>query len=49
MTPYVLREEELCEAGWFTRDEIVEYGPYISVGHEMMKAFRMERYSRQLH
>ena len=25
---------------WFTRDEIVEYGPYISVGHEMMKAFK---------
>lgn len=35
-----LEEEELCEAGWFTRDEIVEYGPYISVGHEMMKAFK---------
>ena len=34
-----LEEEELCEAGWFTRDEIVEYGPYISVGHEMMKSF----------
>ena len=35
-----LEEEELCEAGWFTRDEIVEYGPCISVGHEMMKAFK---------
>ena len=35
-----LEEEELCEAGWFARDEIVEYGPYISVGHEMMKAFK---------
>ncbi len=35
-----LEEEELSEAGWFTRDEIVEYGPYISVGHEMMKAFK---------
>ena len=35
-----LEEEELCEAGWFTRDEIVEYGPFISVGHEMMKAFK---------
>ena len=35
-----LEEDELSEAGWFTRDEIVEYGPYISVGHEMMKAFK---------
>ena len=35
-----LEEEDSVEAGWFTRDEIVEYGPYISVGHEMMKAFK---------
>ena len=35
-----LEEDELSEAGWFTRDEIVEYGPYISVGNEMMKAFK---------
>ena len=35
-----LEEEELAEAGWYTRDEIVEYPPYISVGHEMMKAFK---------
>ena len=35
-----LEEDELAEAGWFTRDEIVEYPPYISVGHEMMKAFK---------
>ena len=35
-----LQEEELAEAGWFTREEIVEYSPFISVGHEMMKAFK---------
>ena len=35
-----LEEDELAEAGWFSRDEIVEYPPYISVGHEMMKAFK---------
>ncbi len=35
-----LEEDELAEAGWFTRDGIVEYPPYISVGHEMMKAFK---------
>lgn len=35
-----LQEEELSEAGWFTREEIIEYPPYISVGHEMMKAFK---------
>ena len=35
-----LIKEELAEAGWYTRDEIVEYPPYISVGHEMMKAFK---------
>ena len=35
-----LEEEELAEAGWFSREEIVEYPPYISVGHEMMKAFK---------
>lgn len=36
-----LQEDELSEAGWFTREEIVDYGPpYISVGHEMMKAFK---------
>ena len=33
-------EDEVAEAGWFSRDEIVEYPPYISVGHEMMKAFK---------
>ena len=35
-----LEKQELSEAGWFTRDEIVEYEPYISVGHELMKAFK---------
>lgn len=35
-----LEEEELSEAGWFTREEIVEYGSFISVGHDMMKAFK---------
>lgn len=35
-----LEEAELSEAGWFTRDEIEEYSPFISVGHEMMKAFK---------
>ena len=34
------RRDELAEAGWFTKDEIGEYPPYISVGHEMMKAFK---------
>lgn len=35
-----LEEEELSEAGWFTREEVVEYGSSVSVGHEMMKAFK---------
>lgn len=35
-----LEEEELCEAGWFTRDQVVEYGSSISVGHDMMMAFK---------
>ena len=35
-----LEKQELSETGWFTRDEIVEYEPYISVGHELMKAFK---------
>lgn len=35
-----LEEEELSEAGWFTREQVVEYGSCISIGHEMMKAFK---------
>lgn len=35
-----LERDELSEAGWFTRDEIEAYSPFISVGHEMMKAFK---------
>lgn len=35
-----LEEEELCEAGWFTRDEVTEFGRCLSVGNEMMKAFK---------
>lgn len=35
-----LERNELSEAGWFTRDEIEDYSPWISVGHEMMKAFK---------
>ena len=35
-----LEEEELSEAGWYTREEVPDYGPLISVGHEMMKAFK---------
>ena len=35
-----LEEDELAEAGWFSKDEILEYPPYTSVGHEMMKAFK---------
>ena len=35
-----LQEEELSEAGWYTRDQVEDYSPCISVGHEMMKAFK---------
>jgi NAD+ diphosphatase len=35
-----LEEDELAEAGWFTREEIPDYSPYISVGHAMMRAFK---------
>lgn len=35
-----LQEEELSEAGWYTRDQVEEYSPCISVGHEMMCAFK---------
>lgn len=35
-----LQEEELSEAGWYTRDQVEEYSPCISVGHEMMNAFK---------
>ncbi|MCD7906492.1 MAG: NAD(+) diphosphatase [Clostridium sp.] len=35
-----LQEEELSEAGWYTRDQVEEYSPCISVGHEMMTAFK---------
>ena len=38
--PIRLAADELSEAGWFTRDEIVESGHYIRVGHELMKAFK---------
>ena len=45
--PYIrLQEEELSEAGWFSKDEIQEYSPYISVGHEMMRAFKEGRFDR---
>ena len=45
--PYIrLQEEELSEAGWFSKDEIQEYPPYISVGHEMMRAFKEGRFDR---
>ena len=35
-----LQEEELSEAGWYTRDQMEDYSPCISVGHEMMRAFK---------
>ena len=35
-----LQKEELSEAGWYTRDQVEDYSPCISVGHEMMKAFK---------
>ena len=35
-----LQEEELSEAGWYTRDQVEEYSPCISGGHEMMPAFK---------
>ena len=35
-----LQEEELSEAGWYTRDQVELYGSCISVGHEMMAAFK---------
>ena len=35
-----LQEEELSEAGWYTRDQVEDYSPCISVGHEMMRAFK---------
>ncbi len=38
-----LEEEELSEAGWYTRDQVELYSPCISVGHEMMAAFKAGR------
>ena len=35
-----LQEEELSEAGWYTRAQVEDYSPCISVGHEMMRAFK---------
>lgn len=35
-----LEEEELSEAGWYTRDQVELYSPCLSVGHEMMAAFK---------
>lgn len=35
-----LQEEELSEAGWYTRDQVELYQPCLSVGHEMMAAFK---------
>lgn len=35
-----LQKEELSEAGWYTRDQVEDYSPCISVGHEMMRAFK---------
>lgn len=35
-----LEREELCEAGWFSRDEIGEVGSGISVGNELVDLFR---------
>ena len=35
-----LQEEELSEAGWYTWDQVEDYSPCISVGHEMMRAFK---------
>lgn len=35
-----LQEEELSEAGWYTQDQVEDYSPCISVGHEMMRAFK---------
>ena len=38
-----LQEEELSEAGWYTRDQVIVYEPCLSVGHEMMAAFKAGR------
>lgn len=35
-----LQEEELSEAGWYTREQVIAYEPCLSVGHEMMAAFK---------
>ena len=35
-----LQEEELSEAGWYTRKQVIAYEPCLSVGHEMMAAFK---------
>ena len=35
-----LQEDELSEAGWYTRDQVIAYEPCLSVGHEMMAAFK---------
>lgn len=39
-----LQEEELSEAGWYTRDQVEDMGPRISVGHEMMAAFKAGKF-----
>ena len=38
-----LQEEELSEAGWYTREQVIAYEPCLSVGHEMMAAFKAEK------
>ena len=39
-----LQEDELAEAAWYTRDEVIDYSPCLSVGHEMMAAFKAGKF-----
>lgn len=39
-----LQEEELSEAGWYTREQVEAYEPCLSVGHEMMAAFKAGKF-----
>lgn len=43
-----LEEEELCEAGWFSADEIPSYTPCLSVGHEMIQAFKEGKLGKRI-
>jgi len=44
----VRQEEELAEAVWMSREEMTDSGRNISIGHEMMEAFRKDQWKSVL-